>query len=103
MTAFVQLEENISPGLYTSVFQGKLWKSLRKKFNAKTDFPIFLFFDDFEPLNPLGSRAGNYKIGALYMSLGSVPLEYCSLLENIFLIQLTYSSDRTTHGNKNVF
>lgn len=103
MVSFIQSEEDIAPGIYTSVFQGTLWKSMKQNFENKTVFPIYFFFDDFEPLNPLGSRAGAYKIGALYMSLASVPHEYSSLLDNIFLTQLIFTSDRTTFGNEAVF
>lgn len=102
MKHFVNTEENACSN-YTSVFQGKLWKSIKPLFEGKTVFPILLFFDDFEIINPLGSRAGNYKIGGVYMSLASVPPEYSSLLENTFLVQLFYSSDRTTYGNKRIF
>lgn len=103
MKDFMESEENECSGIYTSVFQGHLWKSVKNKFIGKTCFPLFIFFDDLETLNPLGSRAGCYKIGAVYMSLASVPPEYSSLLENIFLVQLFYSSDRNTYGNKHIF
>lgn len=103
MEAFIVSEENSDGGVYTSVFQGTLWKSVKKRFPGKSVLPILLFFDDFEPLNPLGSRAGIYKLGAVYMSLASIPPKYCSLLENIFLVQLFFASDRSTYGNEITF
>lgn len=100
---FMFKEETALPDILTSCFQGNLWKEIKTKFLGKTVLPLFLFFDDFEPLNVLGSRSGNYKIGAVYISLACLPPEFSSLLENIFLGQLFYSTDRTVHGNKKMF
>ncbi|XP_031359195.1 uncharacterized protein LOC116182794 isoform X1 [Photinus pyralis] len=99
---FVQSQEEISSEI-VSIFQGELWKSLKSRFINKKVFPIYIFFDDFEPINPLGSRAGIYKIGGVYLSLACIPFEFASLIENIFLVQLFYSSDRARHGNKKIF
>lgn len=65
--------------------------------------PIFLFYDDFEINNPLGSHASIHKLGAAYISLAGIPIEYRSKLENIFLSLLCHSSDRVSHGNYAVF
>jgi len=51
---------------------------------------LFLYYDDFETNNPLGSAAGIYKVGALYCSIAILPSQYSSLLENIFLVQLKF-------------
>lgn len=102
---FILEEETMSPEILTltSIFQGNLWKTLKQSYGYKKVFPLFLYFHDFEPLNVLGSRAGNYKIGGVYISLACIPPEYASLIENIFLTQLFYSSDRTLHSNKKIF
>lgn len=89
--------------ILTSVYQGNLWKNVQTHFTGKVVLPILLFFDDFEPCNPLGSRAGIYKIGATYVSLACTPPQYASLLDNILLAQLFFSSDRTSYGNLKVF
>ncbi|KAL4711733.1 hypothetical protein ACJJTC_003500 [Scirpophaga incertulas] len=65
--------------------------------------PIVLFFDDLETGNPLGSHAGCNKIGAVYVSIASIPPEYSSRLENIFLAMLFHSADRNIFGNKALF
>lgn len=65
--------------------------------------PIYLFFDDFEINNPLGSHASTHKLDAAYISLAGVPIKYQSKLENIFLTLLCHSSDRTSHGNRAIF
>lgn len=66
-------------------------------------FPFLLYFDEFETNNPLGSHAGMQKLGAIYISLPSFPLEYASKLENIFLIYLFNSLDKKQVGNQNLF
>jgi len=92
-------DENI----YTNSLQGNLWKNVKLKFSNNVVFPLYIFYDDFEPNNPLGSKSGLYKIGAIYVSVVSVPIQYASLLENIFLTQLCYSDNRQQYGNKNIF
>lgn len=93
-------EEISNKNSLTSIYQGNLWK--KYKFNKNTVFPLLLFFDDLELCNALGSRAGLYKVGTIYISLACVPLQYASLLENIFLAQLFFS-DRKTFGNEKIF
>lgn len=88
----------------THLLHGSLWQKVRKEFpNNQIVFPLTLYFDDFEALNPLGSHAGCYKIGSVYFSLPSVPPEYASRLENIFLSLIFYSGDRQQFGNKKTF
>lgn len=83
---------------------GSLWRKLRSLFpDDQIVFPLIVYFDDFEPLNPIGSHAGSYKIGSVYYSIGTVPSEYSSRLENIFLALLFYSGDRLHFGNKKTF
>lgn len=100
---FIREEETNQPHILTSCFQGDLWRNLKNIHNNKKILPLYLYFDDFEPLNVLGSRAGNYKIGAVYISLACIPPEFSSQLENIFLGQLFYSADRNQFTNKNTF
>jgi len=88
---------------YTSVCDGTIWKSIKKHYPNETVIPLFLYYDDFETNNPLGSAAGIYKVGALYCSIAILPSQYSSLLENIFLVQLINSSDRTYFGNEKCF
>lgn len=65
--------------------------------------PLFLYFDDFEINNALGSHAGNNKLGAIYTSLPCLPPEYSSSLENIFLACLFKSVNRQEFGNRAIF
>ncbi|KYN27948.1 hypothetical protein ALC57_02647 [Trachymyrmex cornetzi] len=59
-----------------SILQAELWKEVKQKFPNKIVFPLYLFYDDFEPNNPLGSKSGIYKIGAVYISIASVSTFY---------------------------
>lgn len=88
---------------YTSVCDGTIWTNIREHYVNKTVIPLFLYYDDFETCNPLGSAAGIHKVGALYCSIATLPPRYASLLENIFLVQLIHSEDRTYFGNDKCF
>lgn len=67
-------------------------------------FPLFLYYDDYETGNPLGSHAGIHKLGAVYASIACLPPHLASQLKYIFLFALFYSSDRSKDGgNFNCF
>ncbi|XP_071632320.1 uncharacterized protein [Temnothorax longispinosus] len=88
----------------SSIFNTNLWKSLTSKYDKnKIILPLYIYFDDFETGNPLGTHASVHKLGAMYFTLGGIPLKYSSKLENIFLWGLFHSSDRVTFGNNIVF
>ena len=88
----------------SSIFNTSLWKSLISKYDKnKIILPLYIYFDEFETGNPLGTHAGVHKLGAMYFTLGGIPQKYSSQLENIFLWGLFYSPDRVTFGNSNVF
>lgn len=90
-------------GIITNIVQGKLWQETMNRFNEKIVLPIFLYADDFEVGNPLGNHAGIHKICGTYFSLGCLPPEYTSHLENIFLLQLSYTSDIKQFGCEKVY
>ena len=55
----------------SNVLQGVLWK---KKYSHKEDtFPLFLFIDEWEPGNALGSHSGKQKLTGVYLSLPFLP------------------------------
>ena len=70
--------------IVSNIMQGDLWS---KKYSNgdKTVFPIFLYFDDFETRNLLGSHAGEEKLGGVYVSLACLPPHLTAKVENIFL------------------
>lgn len=91
-----------SDSVYINFIQGSVWSG-KEKHEGTVTLPMFLYFDDFEVGNPLGSHAGIHKLGALYVSIPCLPEWYRSLLSNIFLVLLFHSSDRTIFGNSVVF
>lgn len=54
---------------------------------------IQLFYDDFETVNPLGSKRGVHKIGGLYFTLRNFPDYLNSQLAQINLLALFYTED----------
>jgi hypothetical protein len=92
--------------IVSNFIQCQLWKEKTVNFR-KEDIvmPLFLYFDDYETCNPLGTSSGIHKLGATYISLPVLPLQFQSTLDNIFLVSLFHSSDRikTTQGNQHVF
>ncbi|KAK4872724.1 hypothetical protein RN001_014753 [Aquatica leii] len=86
-----------------NVTHGTLWKGIEEKSNSEIILPIVMYFDDFEVLNPLGSQAGCYKIGAVYYYIATIPPTHISKLENIFLCLLFYANDRVEFGNEKIF
>lgn len=86
-----------------NVVNGKLWHKISESFKDKIVFPLIFYFDDFEVGNPLGSHAGCYKIGVLYFTIATIPPEFSSRLENIFLALIFHSQDRVSFGNESVF
>lgn len=102
--SYTQEEESVcDENVCRSILQADLWKEVKLIFPNKIVFPLYHFYDDFKPNNPLGSKSGIYKIGAVYISFANVPVQYVSLLDNIFLTQLCFSADRVQYGNKSVF
>jgi hypothetical protein len=104
IVTYMNAEMSAGSDVLSSFIQGNLWKTTREKFSKDVIvLPLLFYFYDFECCNPLGTKAGVYKIGAAYVSLACIPTDYISLLENIFLPQLFCSSDRSFYGNKKSF
>jgi len=64
-------------------------------------YALLPYFDDFQPNAALGPHLE--KLGAVYAGLPFLPPTCRSKLENILLVQLFNSDDRTLYGNKEVF
>ncbi|KAJ6639408.1 hypothetical protein Bhyg_12152 [Pseudolycoriella hygida] len=75
-------------GSISNIIQSPLWRKLldfEKGNDELTLFlPINIYFDDFEPLNVIGSHSGAYKVGATYLGLPFLPDYIVSKLEYIF-------------------
>lgn len=64
---------------------------------------IQIFYDDFETVNPLGSKRGIHKLGALYFILRNFPDSFNSQLNNIHMLALFYSEDAKKYGYSSIF
>ncbi|XP_063918286.1 uncharacterized protein LOC135133729 [Zophobas morio] len=65
-------------------------------------FQLQLYFDEFDTVNPLGSKTGGHKIGAIYMMIKNLPAQLNSVLENIHLVALFYANDIKKFGMNSV-
>lgn len=86
--------------------QSDLWKNKLKNLDQSTHIlylPLFVYFDDFEPNNALGSRANKKKIGGVYVSIPCMPFFLQSKLSQIFLAMLVHTKDRARFGNSRIF
>jgi hypothetical protein len=89
-----------------NVIQSKLWKKKMSLLSQSPDVlyvPLTLSFDDFEPLNTVGSHAGAYKIGATYLQISCLPIHLASTLDFIHLGSFCFSNDRKEQGNTKTF
>lgn len=97
-----KLERSNSP-IISNFVQSKLWKSILTEFLSQVVFPLFLYYDDYETGNALGSHSGANKIRGTYISIPCFPLEYQSSLDSIFYALLFYTKNRVQFGNNAVF
>jgi len=73
--------------------QRKLWKEKIQQYEGKIVFPYFIYIDDFEINNPLGSHATFQSIAAIYYNF---PFSVNnSKLSNILLAALIKSTNKT--------
>lgn len=62
-------ESMLSSKFIFNFMQSQQWQEKCQKNLNKTIFLLFLYYDDFEVTNPLGSHAGSQKLGAIYIYL----------------------------------
>lgn len=74
-----------------------------KHYKEENILPLTIYYDDFESGNPLGSHAGNQKIGVVYATISTIPPKFSSRLENIILAHIFYTADKTMFGNEAIF
>lgn len=86
----------------TNFIQGELWKSKVLMYPNKILLPYFIYIDDFEINNPLGSHSSKHSICNTYYSFPCLPVDE-SKLENIFHGAVIKSTDVKTFGNEKCF
>lgn len=94
LSGVLENQDNLSKETNICNFvNGSVWKEIKSEMKGKTVIPYSLFYDDFEPDNPLGSHKTENAIGAFYFGFPTMPQFLCSLLENIIptmLIKANY-------------
>lgn len=56
------------PDWISNILQTDFWKDKARNLDLKDDeiaLPLFIYFDEFEPLNALGSHSSAYKLAGL--------------------------------------
>ena len=90
--------------IITNILQSELWiKKYSKKFANDIVMPLFVFYDDVEVGNPLGSHAGTNKFGAVYATIVSLPPWLSSTLDSIIFSTLIRSKDKKKTTNAKLF
>ncbi|KAJ8909351.1 hypothetical protein NQ315_014971 [Exocentrus adspersus] len=75
-TCLTNLKDLQSKMSLSSIIQKDFWLEKANKIgDGNTVFPFYIYFDEFESGNPLGSHAGIHKIGAIYCSTPVIPEE----------------------------
>lgn len=69
----------------------------------KIIFPLYLYYDEIECGNPLGSHAGLHKYGAIYASIASLPPPISSKLSSILFVGLINSKDKNCSSNEKMY
>lgn len=95
------LEQNDK--IISNFIQSPLWKKKIQNCKSKNDiFPLFLFNDDYETGNCLGSHAGSNKLCGTYVSIPCFP-PHLQSLNTIFQALVFNSNDKKQYGNFAVF
>lgn len=85
-------------GLYADLRDATYFKENPLFSIEKDAIQIQLFYDDFETANPLGSKKGIHKLGAIYFTLRNFPPIFNSSLINIHLCALFHAQDIKRYG-----
>ncbi|XP_055914391.1 uncharacterized protein LOC129947743 isoform X1 [Eupeodes corollae] len=81
-----------------SFINGELWKEKVKMYPNKLLVPYFLYGDDFEINNPLGSHSSVHSVCNFYYSFPCMPIKE-SKLDNVFLAAVIRTRDMKKFGN----
>lgn len=85
-------------GKIRSFLDGTKYKSFDFFKDNPNALRITLYFDEFEAVNPLGSKVGIHKVGGFYYSIQNFPIWINSKLKNIFLMGLAFADDIKKYG-----
>lgn len=83
---------------YTHFIDGEVFETNSFYSNNDNAIQIELYYDEWEPCNPLGSKKTLHKIGAFYFTINNFPIHINSSLENIHILALCYDMDIKDFG-----
>ncbi|KAL7307601.1 hypothetical protein TKK_0000289 [Trichogramma kaykai] len=90
--------------IVSNIIQAKFWKnSIVIRINNEYVLPLFIYFDDIESGNPLGSHSGKNKFGLLYSSIACLPPHMASLLDCILFTMIIRFEDMKQCSNASIF
>ena len=85
----------------------KFWKENFKNSLSRISneyvLPLFIYFDEIEVGNALGSHSGRNKLGVIYASIACLPPNIASHLESIILSTFIRTEDLKHCSNEAVF
>ena len=85
LSAVLKNQPNSNPYLLTNFSDGCYFKQNALFSTNINALQLILYFDEFEVVNPLGSRRGIHKLGAFYFALGNLNIFQRSALRCIQL------------------
>ena len=81
--------------ILSNIIQGILWKSMNIINGLlEATLPLYIFYDELETGNALGSHAGKNKFGATYASIAVLPPRIASRLDAILFCGLVQAKDK---------
>lgn len=86
------------PNCLYDIHDGEFFKNHLLFSKQRHTVQIQLFFDEFECSNPIGSKRGIHKLGAIYFTLRNISPKYNSSLLNIHLATLFHAQDIKNYG-----
>ena len=98
----ISSEKPAENGVFASFVDGRTFKNhpfFLKHFHA---LRIELYADEFEIVNPLGSKKGVHKILAFYYRIQNLPVHLNSLLGNMHVLLFCSYEDKKKYGLKKI-
>lgn len=86
-----------------SMLQREFWKDIKSRASGKLIIPLSIYFDDYEMNNCIGRHRVLKKMGGVYFTIGCLPPEFSSKLENWVLVQIHEEQDYKCLDNKIIF
>ena len=95
--------ESANQDILTSYFSGTNFKRLYGQLQNEIEasfYPVViqLYYDDFETVNPIGTKTGLHKLGGFYFNILNCGRKHNSKLDNIFMVALVYKQDIIRYG-----